>query len=78
MTQYQKIATIAFRVMAVIAIISSLFSLIGAFIFSLPSMEPIKILIVFLPYAVGAVCLFFLSKLLAKLVCFDFDKTDEK
>jgi hypothetical protein len=77
MTHYQKIAAIVFRVIAVIFLIIGLLSLISALLFSLPSTNLFMILIVFLPYFVGSAGLFALSKFLAKLVCFDLDKSDE-
>jgi hypothetical protein len=77
MTHYQKIAVVITRAIAVIFLIIGLLSLITALLFSLPSTSTFIILVTFSPYFAGSVCLFALSKFLAKLICFDLDKSDE-
>jgi hypothetical protein len=48
------------------------------FLFALPATNPIMIVIVFLPYLIGGLVLFALSKFPAELVCFDLDKSYEQ
>ena len=78
MTHYQKIATIIFRVIGVTVLIITLLLMILSFLISLPSMNSVMVFITFSPHLIVAIVSFALSRFLAKLVCFDFDKSDEQ
>lgn len=79
MTQYQKIVAIIFRMIGVMVVtVGLIYLVIWGFTFGLYWMRPMMGITVFLPYLLGGVALFLSSKLLAKLVCFELDKTDEK
>lgn len=77
MTHYQKLATMIFRLLGVIVLIAGILLLFSTWLITSPLMSFLMILKICLPYLIGGVSLFTLSKFLAKLVCFDLDKNDE-
>lgn len=77
MTHYEKLAAMAFRIIGTVILIITLLSMALALLIALPSTSRMMLLGVFLPYLVGAIILFASSRLLAKLVCRGFDKSDE-
>ena len=77
MNHYQKLATIIFRIIGIVAFIAGLLLFLSSLSFSSASYTPISslsILVIFTPHLLGGLLLFVSSKFLAKLVCFDLNE----
>lgn len=77
MTHYQKIATMAFRVIGSLLLVVGVLAALIGLILSVSFFRDIGLWIaVFysIPLTVFGVAIFSLSKTLGKLVCFDFDR----
>jgi ABC-type Fe3+ transport system permease subunit len=77
MTHYQKIATLLFRVVAIIIALSGLIFSIVTFLGNSTLMHPLGILVLALPPMVVGAGIFAFSRYLSGLVCFDFDKWND-
>ena len=81
MTHYQKLATMIFRIVAVFLLIVGVSTAIIGFTASLFIFAQFGIWIgVFysVPFTIVGILFFILSRNLARWVCFDFDRFDEK
>ena len=77
MTHYQKLATMIFRILGIVTLVSGLILIIMRFVY-LPSGSLLMVFVIFLPYLIGGLLSFALSQFLAKVVCYDLDKFDEQ
>ena len=76
MTHYQKIVAVIFRIIGTLIFIVSLLLLILSLLISLPSTNLVMIFITFLPCLIVSAVSFGLSRILAKLVCYDLGDFD--
>ncbi len=75
MTHYQKLATMIFRIVGLILIIGGLFQTLVIFTLDFP-VKYGSFFYTLLPYLIVGILLTIASRFLAKLVCFDFNKSD--